>query len=1041
MKTHDREIRVGSTLHPGSGESLELPTSVTVVFNPVVSSSSIDTLQPPQGLGHDCEMRVGGVLHPGSGESLELPTSVTVVSNPVCSTTTTEVLQSPQVIIQNSASDIVVPQVCPGLNLDRQSESATTEDETQHSQHCMASSSSNSSRFKCPYHLVMTFKSVGALTRHVKQSHNYGVNWSDHEITQSGLVRCGHQDCRKLFSPHGLVIHQSRTHCSTGTANLPAPDAEAWRRLSQRTSLMDGDENTLVGAYSSFTIDDINCLPTPNFNKLSKTVKLEFDAAIARMAKIMNSLPLDAEGISLAMLAPKLLLQSLKRRGGPAEQVEACRMFPDASPDHIRRLHALVASIKAHAVSRASIARRNDNSLEARAKRCYNTLLRKRSLSRAVRNLLSEGVRQADEAAMHKLVSKHPPCRNPAALTSVLHSVRITNNVAIKPETVVECLRNMDSSTATGIDGWSVSLLRFVCGILPVALGGEDDTSAVKEQCTRLMLVRWIEAMASNKFPEKLFARAARLIPLAKGENDVRPIACGSVIARLAGRVVIAASGVQRHQATSPRPPPQSPISRQGILAPSQWGVGVGSEIPIHYMRLLIDSGKAQAGVKLDGVNAFNEVSRAAMLREVSKHCPHIYNYVKFRYGSESKLFVTTDEGGVATLQSREGTQQGDPLGGFFMSLVLAKHVRALHAEFPDAFILSYLDDVFVFSSKHGQAGIDKCRAVRQRVMDSNWRDDGLIYGEERKTQFFEVADLVNHPVEVLGSWLLAPAELYPDAIVDHGPVFSKMKRQLEKKTSNLDAIAHLPKQVALLILRTCCLPVLQHWVRTMPPSATSLIATQFDEWIEQRLVVIMGCAGALSAHGSRLMHLPLREGGLGFLPQASINGLAYGASFVAAWRILMLNIEVVQKERDSSADTFLCTWATTNPPNALTELARLLEVESSMSLFDENILKSATGLQSVLTTRWGHSAWEEAFFAEGITSNLQYRMLDFGGPLGRAWMYRAPIRGLDKLKDSEVSLALKYRLNAELPETTSNAGFFGHGGPQDPWTPESGVH
>ena len=96
----------------------------------------------------------------------------------------------------------------------------------------------------------------------------------------------------------------------------------------------------------------------------------------------------------------------------------------------------------------------------------------------------------------------------------------------------------------------------------------------------------------------------------------------------------------------------------------------------------------------------------------------------------------------------------GDPLGGFLMSLVLAKHLRQLQEEFFFYLLIrSYLDDIFVFSRNPGAEGLAKCEEIRQRVRSKDWLDDGLQYGEEeRKTKPFTVEQLVTEPVEILGS-------------------------------------------------------------------------------------------------------------------------------------------------------------------------------------------------------------------------------------------------------------------------------------------------
>jgi hypothetical protein len=157
----------------------------------------------------------------------------------------------------------------------------------------------------------------------------------------------------------------------------------------------------------------------------------------------------------------------------------------------------------------------------------------------------------------------------------------------------------------------------------------------------------------------------------------------------------------------------------------------------------------------------------------------------------------------------------------------------------------------------------------------------------------------------------------------------------------------------------------------------------------------------------------------------------------VAAWRILTKNLDAVQKENVGTLDSQICMEATTQHPPALEVVANFLGYDNPSSLWDENVLKSTKGLQSKLTKPWGFKAWEDTFFNEDTTANLQYRMIDFGGPLGRAWMYRAPFRQLDKLTDDEVSIALRYRLDSELPSSLKGGGAHCQCSPHIQWTPE----
>ena len=137
---------------------------------------------------------------------------------------------------------------------------------------------------------------------------------------------------------------------------------------------------------------------------------------------------------------------------------------------------------------------------------------------------------------------------------------------------------------------------------------------------------------------------ANRLIPLDKGNGEVRPIGVGEVIRRIIGKCV-------------------SRVGKQDVIdacGATQVCAGhkSGSEAAIHAMHNIFESDETDAALLIDASNAFNSLNRAAALHNVRVLCPIIATYAINTYRAPARLFVI----GGKELLSSEGTTQGDPL-------------------------------------------------------------------------------------------------------------------------------------------------------------------------------------------------------------------------------------------------------------------------------------------------------------------------------------------------------------------------------------------
>ena len=117
------------------------------------------------------------------------------------------------------------------------------------------------------------------------------------------------------------------------------------------------------------------------------------------------------------------------------------------------------------------------------------------------------------------------------------------------------------------------------------------------------------------------------------------------------------------------------------FFQPSQFGVAckAGAEKIVHSLRRCIDenwlSGDFVA-FKVDVSNAFNMVSRQAVMDECATFFPELLPWVSWCCGSHTSFWHP-----MGQISSQSAVQQGDPLGPMLFALVLHKLVTSIDAD------------------------------------------------------------------------------------------------------------------------------------------------------------------------------------------------------------------------------------------------------------------------------------------------------------------------------------------------------------------------
>ena len=238
--------------------------------------------------------------------------------------------------------------------------------------------------------------------------------------------------------------------------------------------------------------------------------------------------------------------------------------------------------------------------------------------------------------------------------------------ISFEAKAVLPALKSFEADAAPGPSGLKAEHLRDCCTC---------SSSGTCESLTKA-LARFAHALLNGQFPETFgeFLLSGTLLPFKKPDGGVRPIVVGEVLRQLTAKLAMA----------------QLKSSIPKVLLPLQCGVAVKDAVSMvaHTLRLSVRAAAIDqklGALQIDISNAFNEVSRSAILSFVVEHFPLLARWTRWSLCQRGKLV-----NGETTIWSERGVQQGDPLAPMLFACGIQRILLRLRERHPSLLSLWY---------------------------------------------------------------------------------------------------------------------------------------------------------------------------------------------------------------------------------------------------------------------------------------------------------------------------------------------------------------